>query len=310
MIVVSEFIDDAGLQRLQRGQHAIEYRADLWKDREALRAGLQRASALIVRNQTRVDADLLASAPHLRVVGRLGVGLDNIDQQLLAGRGIQLFYARGINAVAVAEYVLAALLHLSRRLDSAWEHVRSGGFERSRFGGFELAGQTLGLLGLGETGLRVAHRARALGMRVIAHDPARVPWESAVEDGGVGLGSLEELIAASRFLSLHLPGQSGPPLLDAARLALLPRGSYLVNTARGDLIDQTALEAALRSGQLAGAVLDVTSPEPLPGDHPLRSCPNLWITPHVAGLSKESQERVSLRVAEGVLALLERCDAA
>lgn len=305
MIVVCEFITPSGLQRLQQSGLEVHYDPNLWKDREALKARLAGASALIVRNQTQVNAELLAAAPRLRVVGRLGVGLDNINQPDLRAAGVQLYFARGINANGVAEYVMAAMLHLARNIAGAAAHVAEGGWNRAAFGGFELSGKTLGLVGLGEVGLRVARRARAFGMRVVASDPMRLPWESAVEDLGIELVSTPEVLRRAQFLSLHAPlTPETRELIRAETLATMPRGSFLINTARGELVQQADLVAALRSGHLAGAVLDVVDPEPLLPEHPLRGVENLWITPHVAGLTAEAQEAVGLRVAEGVLNLL------
>jgi D-3-phosphoglycerate dehydrogenase len=305
MIVICEFITPSGLERLKQGGVEIHYDPDLWKDRDALKARLAGATALIVRNQTQVDADLLSAAPRLRVVGRLGVGLDNINQADLQARGVKLCFARGANAVGVAEYVMAAMLHLARNLAGAAAHVAEGGWNRGAFGGFELSGKTLGLIGLGEVGLRVAKRAGAFGMRVLASDPQRLPWESAVEELGISLTSVEEVLRQAHFLSLHAPlTPQTRHLIRAETLAALPKGAYLINTARGELVNSEDLVAALRSGQLAGAVLDVVDEEPLPAAHPLRGVDNLWITPHVAGLTAEAQEAVGLRVAEGVLEAL------
>ncbi len=305
MIVVCEFITPSGLQRLQRSGLEVHYDPHLWKDREALKARLAGATALIVRNQTQVNAELLAAAPRLRVVGRLGVGLDNIVQPDLKAAGVQLYFARGINANGVAEYVMAAMLHLARNIAGAAAHVAEGGWNRAAFGGFELAGKTLGLVGLGEVGLRVARRARAFGMQVVASDPMRLPWESAVEDLEIELVSTPEVLRRAQFLSLHAPlTPETKELIRAETLAAMPRGSFLINTARGELVQQADLVAALRSGHLAGAVLDVVDPEPLPPEHLLRGVENLWITPHVAGLTAEAQEAVGLRVAEGVLNIL------
>lgn len=305
MIIVCEFITPGGLERLQQSGLEVHYDPNLWKDRQALKARLTEASALIVRNQTRVDAELLAAAPKLRVVGRLGVGLDNIVQADLKTYGVQLYFARGINANGVAEYVLAAMLHLARNVAGAAAHVAEGGWNRAAFGGFELSGKTLGLVGLGEVGLRVAKRARAFGMKVVASDPARLPWESAVVDLEIELVSTPEVLRRAQFLSLHAPlTPETRALIRAETLATMPKGSFLINTARGELVHQADLVTALRAGHLAGAVLDVVDPEPLPAKHLLRGVENLWITPHVAGLTAEAQEAVGLRVAEGVLNLL------
>jgi len=305
MIIVCEFITPAGLERLQASGQEVLYDPHLWKDRQALKAKLADATALIVRNQTQVNAELLAAASKLRVVGRLGVGLDNINQPDLKAKGVQLYFARGINAGSVAEYVMAALLHLARDISGAAKHVADGGWNRSAFGGFELMGKTLGLVGLGEVGLRVARRARAFGMRVVASDPMRLEWESAVEDLEIRLVSTAEVLQLAQFLSLHAPlTPQTKHLLRAETLATMPKGAYLINTARGELVQNEDLVAALQSGQLAGAVLDVTDPEPLPQGQVLRGVDKLWITPHIAGLTAEAQEAVGLRVAEGVLKVL------
>lgn len=307
MILVCEFITPSGLERLKLGRWPVVYDPQLFRDRAALKEVLAQATALVVRNQTQVDADLLDTAPRLRVVGRLGVGLDNINQPELQKRGVSLYFARGINATGVAEYVLAALFHFSRHLEAASASVARGEWNRAAFGGFELRGKTLGLVGLGEVGLRVASRAQALGLRVLASDPQRLPWESAVEDLGLSLIPTPELLAASNFISLHAPlTPQTRHLIRAETLATVPAGAYLINTARGELVSNDDLAAALRTGRLAGAMLDVTDPEPLPTDHVLRGVPNLWITPHIAGLTAEAQEAVGLRVAEGVLGLLEQ----
>lgn len=233
--------------------------------------------------------------------------MDNIHQPDLKARGVQLYFARGINAGGVAEYVMAAMLHLARNLAGAAQHVAGGGWNRNAFGGFELMGKTLGLVGLGEVGLRVAKRARAFGMQVVASDPMRLAWESAVEDLEIRLVSTPELLSLSHFVSLHAPlTPETRHLIRAETIATMPKGAYLINTARGELVHNEDLAAALRGGQLGGAVLDVVDPEPLPAEHVLRGVDNLWITPHVAGLTAEAQEQVGLRVAEGVLEVLRK----
>jgi hypothetical protein len=179
------------------------------------------------------------------------------------------------------------------------------GEDRLALGGFELAGKTLGLVGLGEVGLRVAHRAKTLGMRVVGYDPLRRPWEAALEVAGVEFLPLEEVLAEAQFLSLHAPlTPETRGLVGREVLARMRPGAYLINTARGELVDHHALYEALRSGHLAGAVLDVTDPEPLPPDHPLRELENCLLTPHIAGLTRESQARVGERVVRGILEVL------
>jgi phosphoglycerate dehydrogenase-like enzyme len=300
VILVAEELDPRGLELLERGGYPFCYEPNLWRDPEALRQALAGATALIVRNRIRVDGALLEAAPRLRVVGRLGTGLDNVDQEALGARGVALVHAPGANAPGVAEYVLAALFHLARGLPRAAQ-----GEDRLALGGFELAGKTLGLVGLGEVGLRVAHRAKTLGMRVVGYDPLRRPWEAALEVAGVEFLPLEEVLAEAQFLSLHAPlTPETRGLVGREVLARMRPGAYLINTARGELVDHHALYEALRSGHLAGAILDVTDPEPLPPDHPLRELENCLLTPHIAGLTRESQARVGERVVRGILEVL------
>lgn len=297
---MAEELDPRGLELLEGGGYPFRYEPNLWRDPEALRQALAGATALIVRNRIRVDGALLEAAPRLRVVGRLGTGLDNVDQEALGARGVALVHAPGANAPGVAEYVLAALFHLARDLPRAAQ-----GEDRLALGGFELAGKTLGLVGLGEVGLRVAHRAKTLGMRVVGYDPLRRPWEAALEVAGVEFLPLEEVLAEAQFLSLHAPlTPETRGLIGREVLARMRPGAYLINTARGELVDHHALYEALRSGHLAGAVLDVTDPEPLPPDHPLRELENCLLTPHIAGLTRESQARVGERVVRGILEVL------
>lgn len=297
---MAEELDPRGLELLEGGGYPFRYEPNLWRDPEALRQALAGATALIVRNRIRVDGALLEAAPRLRVVGRLGTGLDNVDQEALGARGVALVHAPGANAPGVAEYVLAALFHLARDLPRAAQ-----GEDRLALGGFELAGKTLGLVGLGEVGLRVAHRAKTLGMRVVGYDPLRRPWEAALEVAGVEFLPLEEVLAEAQFLSLHAPlTPETRGLVGREVLARMRPGAYLINTARGELVDHHALYEALRSGHLAGAVLDVTDPEPLPPDHPLRELENCLLTPHIAGLTRESQARVGERVVRGILEVL------
>jgi D-3-phosphoglycerate dehydrogenase len=305
MILVCEVLSASSLSLLRQSGLEVVYDPNLYKDRSKLMARLAGATALIVRNYTQVNAELLEAAPKLRVVGRLGVGLDNINQPDLKTRGVQLYFARGINANSVAEYVMAALLHFARNLAGGATHVAEGGWNRTAFGGFELSGKTLGLIGLGEVGLRVAKRARAFGMKVLAADPMRLAWESAVQDLDIELISVAEVIGKSQFLSLHAPlTPETKHIIRAETIATMPKDAYLINTARGELIRNEDLAAALKAGHLAGAVLDVVDPEPLPAEHVLRGVSNLWITPHVGGLTAEAQEQVGLRVAEGVLEIL------
>ncbi|MDF1523108.1 MAG: hydroxyacid dehydrogenase [Trueperaceae bacterium] len=303
-VVVSEWIDGAALERIA-ARHELVYDPQLHADVPALHAALADADAWVVRNQSRVDRAALAVAPGLRVVGRVGVGLDNLDLTALRERGVAVTWAPGTNAASVAEYVLGALVHLWRRFDGATEHVRGGGWDRPAFMGREAFGRTLGLIGLGDIGARVARRARAFGLEVVASDPALHDASFAVQELGVALLPVDELLARSDAVSLHVPLVPGTRgLIDAEALARMRPDALLVNTSRGGLIDEAALATALREGRLGGAALDVRDHEP-PGDgDPLAGAPRLLLTPHVAGVTVESNARASRHVADEVLRAL------
>jgi (S)-sulfolactate dehydrogenase len=297
-IVITEFMDEAAVAGLA-ARFDVRHDARLAERREELAAALAGAAALIVRNRTQVDARLLAAAPKLRVVGRLGVGLDNIDVAACQARGIQVIPATGANALAVAEYVIATVMLLLRGQYLSSPAVAAGEWPRGALGeGRETAGKTLGIVGFGGIGRLTARLAQALGMRVIAAD-ALIPADSPVwPDSGVAPRELDALLAEADAVSLHVPlTPATRRLIDAARIGRMKPGAVLVNSARGGIVDEAALVAALRSGRLAGAALDVFEHEPLPAGSPLAGVPNLVLTPHVAGVTRESNGRVSSLVA-------------
>ncbi len=304
-IVISEFMDDAAVASL-RGSFLVDYVPTLVDEREALLAAITDAQGLIVRNRTRVDADLIARAPQLRVIGRLGVGLDNIDTGACEARGIEVFPATGANALAVAEYVICAAMILLRGAWHASAAVSDGGWPRAALsGGRETAGKTLGLIGFGGIGQLTAGRAAALGMRVVASDPALSPDLPLWKDQAVRPLPLERLLAESDVVSLHVPLTAATRgLLDASRIATMKAGAVLINTSRGGIIDESALVDALRQGHLGGAALDVFEQEPLPAGSILADVPNLILTPHVAGVTAESNVRVSSMIAERIARFL------
>ena len=306
-VVITEFMDRAAVAALAE-RFAVEYAPDLVDRADALAREAADADALIVRNRTQVRGALLGAARRLRVVGRLGVGLDNIDVDACAARGIEVIPATGANAQAVAEYVIAAALLLLRGAYRSTDVVASGAWPRSALSeGRELAGRTLGLVGFGGIGRLTGRLARALGMRVVACDP-QIPGDSAVwHDEASVPRDLDALLSEADVVSLHVPLTAQTRrLLDAARLGLMKRDAILVNTARGGVVDERALAGALREGRLGGAALDVFEHEPLPAGSVLAGCPNLLLTPHVAGVTRESNERVSSLIAARVAAALER----
>ncbi len=304
-IVVSEMMWPEGLHILEKSFDVI-YNPNFWSQLKVLRSAVADADALIVRNQTRVDRSLLVHASKLKVIGRLGVGLDNIDLQTVTERNIALVYAKNANAVSVAEYVIHALLTVIRPLEQADQSVRQGKWERRRFTGGELYGKTLGLIGLGEIARRVAVRAKAFGMHVLGTDPFVTVYDYPVTELGIQLVSLDKLLTRADFVSVHVPlTEKTRRLIDAQALSRMKSHAWLVNTSRGEIVDERALDLALRERVIQGAVLDVLSQEPPSADHPLFQHPNVLLTPHIAGLTQESQIRISVMVAEEVKNVLE-----
>jgi len=300
-IVISEFMDEAAVASLAR-QFDVRYDAKLVDRRDDLLAGLVNADALIVRNRTQVNAALLSRAPKLRVVGRLGVGLDNIDVAGCEARGIDVIPATGANALAVAEYVVCTVMVLLRGAYQSSAEVAAGKWPRSALGeGRETAGKTLGVVGFGGIGRRVAKLAQGLGMKVLATDPAIAADAPVWRESGVAYRGLDDLLVESDAVTLHVPlAPETQHLLSAGRMARMKRGAVLINTARGGVIDEAALADALAGGHLAGAALDVFEAEPLPAGSPLAGAPNLVLTPHIAGVTRESNARVSTLIAAKV----------
>jgi (S)-sulfolactate dehydrogenase len=306
-VVVSEFMDAAAVASLA-SRFEVLYDPALVDRRSDLMDELASADGLIVRNRTRVDPALLERAPRLRVVGRLGVGLDNIDVDACAARAIEVIPAAGANAQAVAEYVVACVLVLLRGAYFSTGAVARGDWPRGPLGeGRESAGKTLGLIGFGGIGRLTARLAQGLGMKVIAADPG-IPGDAPVwRETGVAYRGLDDLLAEADAVSLHVPlTRDTRHLITQGRLARMKRGAVLVNSARGGVVDEVALAEALRSGHLGGAALDVFEIEPLPAGSPLAGAPNLILTPHIAGVTRESNHRVSALVAERVAQALAR----
>ena len=304
-VVITEFMDASAVGALAAA-HDTRYLPDLVDRPDALAAEAAEADALIVRNRTQVRGALLAGAPRLRVVGRLGVGLDNIDLPGCEARGIAVIPATGANAQAVAEYVIGTALLLLRGAYRSTGEVAAGKWPRAALSsGREIAGKALGIVGFGDIGRRVARLGRALGMEAAAHDVALPASAPVWRDEQVEPRDLDALLGASDVVTLHVPLVAATRnLIDARRLAGMRRGAILINTARGGVVDEAALGAALASGHLGGAALDVFEQEPLPAGSPLANAPNLVLTPHVAGLTQEANARVSTMIAERVLAAL------
>ena len=263
-----------------------------------LAVDLADADALLVRSATKVDAKLLAAAPRLRVVARAGTGVDNVDVAAASARGILVVNAPGANSISVAEHACALMLALARSVPAADRAMKEGRWEKHRFLGNELRGKMLGIVGLGRIGQEVAHRARAFGMHVLAHDPFIA---KEIADGfGARLVSLDDLCSTADYVTLHVPSTPETKhLFNDAQFARCKRGLRIINTARGELIDEQALRRALESGIIAGAALDVFEREP-PTDWALAKFPQVIGTPHIAASTEEAQELVGLETAAAV----------
>jgi len=262
------------------------------------------AVALVVRSETKVTHKVIAAAPKLRVVGRAGVGVDNVDVEAATQHGIVVMNTPGGNTVTTAELSFAMILALARKVPQAHVSMAAGKWDRKLFQGAELLGKTLGVLGMGRIGSEVAKRALAFGMRVIAYDPY-LTEDRAKAIGAEFADSVDDVYRAADFITVHMPvTPETKHMLNAAAFAKMKPGVRLVNCARGEIIVENDLIAALESGKVAGAALDVYSVEPLPADHPFRKQPNLILTPHLGASTQEAQEKCGIEVAEVIAGYL------
>jgi D-3-phosphoglycerate dehydrogenase len=302
-VLVADAISRRGVEELSR-DGALDVSVQTKLGPAQLVEIIPQFSALVVRSETKVTADVLNAGTQLRVVGRAGVGVDNVDVEAATRRGVIVMNAPGGNTVSTAEHAFSLLLCVARKIPQADASVHSGNWERKRFEGVELYNKTLGVIGMGRIGSELSRRAIAFGMRVIAYDPylaaarARSLQVELVEE-------LDDLLAGSDFISLHTPlTNETRHILDEPRLKKMRRGVRVINCARGGLIDESALVGALRDGQVAAAALDVFETEPLPEDSPLRSAPNLTLTPHLGASTAEAQESVGIEIAQSIRAAL------
>ena len=295
-IVVADELPESALELFRAEGWHVDARTG--RNPTDLARDLADADGLLVRSATKVTGDLLAAAARLRVVGRAGTGDDNIDVPAASGRGVLVVNAPGANSISVAEHACALMLGLARMVPAADQAMKAGKWEKKRFLGTELRGKTLGIAGLGRIGQEVAHRARAFGMRIVAHDPF-ISREIA-QDLGVELMTLDELCLTADYLTLHLPSTPETKhLFNDDRFSRMKRGLRLINTARGELIDESALRRAIDSGVVAGAGLDVFEKEP-PVDWSLAQLSRVVATPHIAASTEEAQELVGLDTAAAV----------
>lgn len=298
-ILVSDKLGQVGLDYL-KAANDVQVDVKLGLPKDELLQIIPEYDALIVRSETKVDADVLAAATRLKVVGRAGMGVDNIDVKAATRRGIIVMNTPGANSIATAEQTMALMLAVSRHTAVAHASLKAGEWNRSKYVGTELYGKTLGIIGFGRIGRLVAKRAQSFGMEIIAFDP--FVSESVARDLGVTLVDLDDLYAQADYLTLHTAmTPETAKMINAEALAQMKRGVVIINVARGKLIDEAALAEALQSGQVKAAAIDVFSTEPPPADHPLLGLPNVLHTPHLGASSEESQRAVATEIADQIL---------
>jgi D-3-phosphoglycerate dehydrogenase len=292
-IVIADGLPASAIDLLQQPDWNIDNRQA--RPAAELTADLKEADALVVRSATKVTREMIEGAPRLRVIARAGTGVDNVDVPAATARGIVVMNAPGANSLSVAELAMGLILSMARNIAAADASMKASKWEKSKFAGSEIRSKTLGLVGLGRIGQEVAARAHAFEMKVIAHDPF-ISAEMAATLG-VELATLDELCARADYISLHVPAlPSTKHLFNAARFGKCKKGVRIINTARGELIDETALADAIERGQVAGAGLDVFDPEP-PKNWRLAMLPQVVATPHIAASTKEAQEQVGSETA-------------
>jgi (S)-sulfolactate dehydrogenase len=305
-IIITEFMDERAVEQLA-AKHDVVYDPKLVDQPAELLAAAATCQAIIVRNRTQVRGELLAALKQCKVVGRLGVGLDNIDVAGCEAKGMKVIPATGANALSVAEYVIGSTMLLLRGAFAATDDVIAGRWPRTALSnGRETAGKTLGLIGFGSIGQTTARLARGLGMHVIAYDPVMPATSPVFAELGAKSATLDQVITTADVVSLHVPlVDSTRGMFSEARIAAMKPGAILINTSRGHIVDVPALVDSLKAGHLGGAALDVFDEEPMKADLMFEGCPGLILTPHISGVTYEGNERVSFMIAEKVLEALQ-----
>jgi D-3-phosphoglycerate dehydrogenase len=298
-ILVPDNLDKAGLDIL-KARPDVTVQAAAKMDRSEVMAAIPNADALIIRSATKVDKAMLQAATRLQLIGRAGVGVDNVDLDAATERGVLVMNAPDGNTVATAELAFALMLALVRQIPAAYASMQAGKWDRKTFMGTQLHGKTLGIIGFGRVGRAVAKRALAFDMDVITYDPYISP--EAPMAMGVAAVSLDELFARSDFITLHAEvTDENTHMINAASIAKMKPGVRIINAARGQLIDEAALAQAIKDGKVAGAGIDVYSDEPPPKDHPLLNLPGVIHTPHLGASTVEAQDAVAVQIAQQVL---------
>lgn len=302
-ILVTENIQGTSMIRLMEDLD-VEFDAYLWQNRDLLKQKLQDTQALIVRNQTQVNQELIDAAPQLKIIARAGVGLDNVDTEYAQQKGIIVCFTPDANSLSVAELTIGLMMALLRRIPEARQDTLTGGWNRIKFTGTELYGKTFGLIGMGRIGSMTATRARAFGMNIIAADPYLTSDAPVLKKLNGRLVSLDELLAESDVISCHSPlTPDTRKMLTYSHFSKMKPDAFFINTSRGEVVDERGLTQALLEHKLAGAALDVREIEP-PEQSPLNQMENVILTPHIAAFTVEAQERVVDSVCEDVRLVL------
>ncbi len=302
-VLITENILGAEMEVL-RENFDCTFEPDLWKQPETLQAMIGAYRALIVRNQTQVTRALIAAGTKLEIIGRAGVGLDNVDLQAATEHGIVVAFTPEQNANSVAELTIGLMLALARKIPAADRDTKAGGWKRQPFTGLEILGKTLGLVGFGRIGASTAHKARALGMDIVAYDPFVDAESLKAMEVRAEMTSIEAVLQRADFVSCHLPATSSTMnFFDDDKFALMKPSAYFINTSRGEVVNEEALLHALHERKIAGAALDVRAQEP-PPPSPLAEFDNVILLPHIGAFTTEGQTRVVTAVCKDVTAVL------
>lgn len=303
-ILISENIRGRAVDSLA-SRFEVVTNPDLWRDPEALAHQLADVRALIIRNQTQITGDLLRNAKKLSVIGRAGVGLDNVDLGACLKAGVTVTSTPEQNAISVAELAIGLMISLARQIPAADADTKQGNWNRQRFHGMELYGKTIGIVGAGKIGMLTARRAQAFGMKILAYDPYISRDNVFLAELNAELVSLNDLLSRSDVVSCHLPSTPQTAhILNAAAFAQMKPSAYFINTSRGEVVDEAALCSVLRSKKIAGAALDVRETEP-PVTGELETLPNVLLMPHIAALTHEAQARVTQAICDDVARVLD-----
>lgn len=304
MILITENIGGRWVDELKK-KFAVTVEPEWWKAPDKIKAALPDCRALIVRNQTRVNADLLSAANKLQIIGRAGAGLDNIEVPAATAKGVVVVSTPDQNSLSVAELTLGLMLALARKIPAANQSTHAGGWERQKFVGTELYGKNFGVVGLGRIGFLTAMRARAFGMNILAHDNYISPDAVVVAETRAALLGLDDLLAQADFVSCHVPlTPETKHFFNYEKFCRMKPSAFFLNLARGEVVEESGLVRALQERKIAGAGLDVREQEPPPAS-PLASMDNVILTPHIAAFTREAQERVVAAVCQDVAAVLE-----